>query len=344
MPYLSIFLKNIRKKLAFFMEASFKPSKKQSKKKKNLEKTFKPVDPSFCEFKKSEKKYRMYQDFLTDFSSLLDFSKNIDISSLPIEKKLIKGLTVYKFLDPEGVYLVKDFLTFEEQILITMKCLNEYNKKPYRNNLFIYDEKTEDKPIKLYSEVKKEEEKPSSEEKKEEKSPEKPFSEEKAIEESMPYNKERYYINDFSRYCFDKKIRWSNVGYQYDWNNRTYPLEKTNLPVDLETLSMKTKEFIKEEITDAFDYKAESTIINYYDAKNFMGGHLDDGEKDQKSPIFSYSFGLSCVFLMGGRTKDVKPWAIKLDSGDLSLLFFMLVLCLVFCLVFVFFNCFANNF
>lgn len=35
-----------------------------------------------------------------------------------------------------------------------------------------------------------------------------------------------------------------------------------------------------------------------------MTGHLDDAEYDQESPIYSFSFGLSCIFLMGGRTKD----------------------------------------
>lgn len=48
-----------------------------------------------------------------------------------------------------------------------------------------------------------------------------------------------------------------------------------------------------------------------------MTGHLDDAEYDQVSPIYSFSFGLSCVFLMGGMNKDPKPLAVKLDSGDL---------------------------
>ncbi len=129
-------------------------------------------------------------------------------------------------------------------------------------------------------------------------------------------------MKDYSRYYFNKKIRWANVGYQYDWNNRTYPSEKSSLPPDLDNLSNKTKDFISEEIANIFDYKAESTIINFYDSKNYMGGHLDDGEKDQISPIFSYSFGLSCVFLMGGKTKDIKPWAIKIDSGNKALVLF----------------------
>lgn len=35
-----------------------------------------------------------------------------------------------------------------------------------------------------------------------------------------------------------------------------------------------------------------------------MTGHLDDAEIDQVSPIYSFSFGLSCVFIIGGPTRD----------------------------------------
>lgn len=48
-----------------------------------------------------------------------------------------------------------------------------------------------------------------------------------------------------------------------------------------------------------------------------MTGHLDDAELDQISPIFSFSFGLSSIFLIGGPTKAERPVAIRLDSGDL---------------------------
>ena len=51
-----------------------------------------------------------------------------------------------------------------------------------------------------------------------------------------------------------------------------------------------------------------------------MGGHLDDGEPDQENPIISFSLGLSCVFLIGGQIKTVKPTAIKLDSGDVCIM------------------------
>lgn len=48
-----------------------------------------------------------------------------------------------------------------------------------------------------------------------------------------------------------------------------------------------------------------------------MTGHLDDAEVDQASPIYSFAFGLSCIFLIGGKTKDIKPISVRLNSGDL---------------------------
>ena len=189
------------------------PKKKQNKKKKNAQKTFKPIDPNYCEFKKAEKKFRLYKDYITDFSELLSFSENCDISSLPIEKKVISGFTVYKFLDPQGSYLVKNFMEIPEQIHLTMKCLNEYHAKPYRTNLFIYE--NEGNSINNFENSKSKDQMPYGEEEKLENSKSKdqmPHEEEKlqtdeqnkeidneksCVESflSTAYNKERYLIN-----------------------------------------------------------------------------------------------------------------------------------------------------
>lgn len=48
-----------------------------------------------------------------------------------------------------------------------------------------------------------------------------------------------------------------------------------------------------------------------------MTAHLDDAEEDQESPIYSFAFGLSCVFLIGESHKEAEPLAVKLESGDL---------------------------
>lgn len=68
------------------------------------------------------------------------------------------------------------------------------------------------------------------------------------------------------------------------------------------------------------EYNPESAIINYYSEKDYMTGHLDDAEIDQESPIYSFCLGLSCIFLIGGKTKETKPVAVRLDSGDLFIM------------------------
>lgn len=55
-----------------------------------------------------------------------------------------------------------------------------------------------------------------------------------------------------------------------------------------------------------------------------MTGHLDDAEVDQLSPIYSFSLGLDCIFLIGGRTKEQKPIAVRLKSGDLLSTFYLM--------------------
>jgi len=237
----------------------------------------------FSEFKKSEKHYRYYVKKKTDFTDLIDLSnytpkyekicKPIDI----IDPKTSNTYQGYKFFFPEGVVVIKNFLSIEEQINSCKKCLNDYHKKPNRTNLYIYEEGTPEYP-------------PGT----------------------LPtYEKERFVVSDTEKYYFNKKIRWSNVGYQYDWNNRLYPSGGTEIPADLKESSTRVIELMQ-----LGSYQPESVIINYYDKRNYMGGHLDDGEKDQISPIVSFSFGLDCVFLMGGPTRDIKPHAIRLESGD----------------------------
>ena len=298
------------------------PQKKIS----NKQKKRKDIPPklnleSFSEFKKSEKFYRAYKGGTTDFSQLLDVNNpGLNLEAHGITQLPVEGMRVYKLDFPAGVYIVKKFLTVREQLDITKKCLNEYHKKPYRTNLYIYEKK----PLAENGEkvnIENSEESKTNNEMELEASSEKmsmSFMSSSVGDENSdePYNLKKFLINDPEKYYFNKKIRWANVGYQYDWDNRMYPETKTFLPEHLEKLCEKTRIFVDEKLKENIgEYKPESTIINYYDSKNFMGGHLDDGEKDQKSPIFSYCFGLSCVFLMGGKTKEVKPHALKLDSG-----------------------------
>jgi alkylated DNA repair protein alkB family protein 1 len=51
-----------------------------------------------------------------------------------------------------------------------------------------------------------------------------------------------------------------------------------------------------------------------------LGGHKDDVEADMALPIVSVSLGCEAVFLMGGPTRDTRPTALRLRSGDVLVL------------------------
>lgn len=273
-------------------------SAKESKDKEAVDKKTKHpkgVDMSlFPPFKLAEKKYRYYIGCKTDFSELIDLNnkgKEIDgVKYFQIEdSKYGRIYDAFSFDFPEGCIVIKDYLSIKDQIELAKNCLNKYHHAPNRTNLYIYGD-----------EGKKEE-----------------FKDKDGNYPS--YDITQFLVADKEKYYFNKKIRWSNVGYQYDWNNRKYPSGKTAIGPELRDLAMRVVELMK-----MGDYDPEALIINYYDKRNYMGGHLDDGELDQISPIISYSLGLSCVFLMGGETKDIQPHAIRLDSGNI---FSYLVFC-----------------
>lgn len=244
-------------------------------------------DPSlYSAFKKAEKKYRAYNKKTTDLSQLLDLNKwdksleNICKKFEIVDPETQKVYQAFEFDFPQGLFVIKDFLTIQEQIDTSLKCLNLYHKKPNRTNLYIYDPETANP------------------------------------NEPLPtYELSKFLVDDPEKYYFNKKIRWANLGYHYDWNERMYPKGKTNIPEDMSHMPLRVIKLMKYS-----DYFPESVIINYYDKKNYMGGHLDDGELDQVSPIISFSIGLSCVFLIGGPTRETEPHAIKLDSGDVMIM------------------------
>ena len=58
------------------------------------------------------------------------------------------------------------------------------------------------------------------------------------------------------------------------------------------------------------DYRPESGVVNYYPLGSSMGGHVDKYENDLSQPLVSISFGQSAVYLIGGKTCDIRPTGI----------------------------------
>ncbi|GFO35385.1 alkylated DNA repair protein alkb homolog 1-like [Plakobranchus ocellatus] len=128
--------------------------------------------------------------------------------------------------------------------------------------------------------------------------------------------------NDFTnRSTFEKKdplrrLRWTTLGYHYDWNTKEYSDSKrAEFPLDVHQLS----EYIATAL--GFEpYSAEAAIVNYYHMDSTLAGHTDHSEVDLAAPLFSISFGQTAIFLLGGQTKSVKPTALFLRSGDICVM------------------------
>lgn len=64
------------------------------------------------------------------------------------------------------------------------------------------------------------------------------------------------------------------------------------------------------------NFRPDSCHINRYQAGTRLGLHQDRHECDMTQPIVSVSFGLECIFLLGGVQRTDKPRHILLEHGD----------------------------
>ncbi|CAG8540555.1 3894_t:CDS:2 [Funneliformis caledonium] len=135
-----------------------------------------------------------------------------------------------------------------------------------------------------------------------------------------------------------KKIRWITLGYQYHWPTKTYHLDKRySFPKDIESLTTfviksiygvkfitsEKKENDEQYFINDYDYKKwkpEAGVVNYYQLKDNLMAHVDKSEINMEAPLISFSFGHTCIFLIGGSTRDTAPIALYLRSGDISIM------------------------
>ncbi|KAH7285250.1 hypothetical protein KP509_33G018800 [Ceratopteris richardii] len=115
-----------------------------------------------------------------------------------------------------------------------------------------------------------------------------------------------------------RKLRWATLGLQFDWSKRAYDLSLpyNKMPQKLCDLASK----LAEPAMPDSEFHAEAAIVNYFGQDDMLGGHLDDMEKDWSKPIVSISFGCKAIFLLGGPTREHKPTAMFLRSGDVVLM------------------------
>ncbi|KAG0266082.1 hypothetical protein BG011_003290 [Mortierella polycephala] len=118
-----------------------------------------------------------------------------------------------------------------------------------------------------------------------------------------------------------RKMRWITLGYQYHWPSKTYHFDQNApFPKELSVLSKAVVEAIDNVSPypySAEDFEAEAGVVNYYQLKDRLMGHVDRSELNKDAPLVSFSFGHSCIYLLGGPTRETPPTPILLQSGDI---------------------------
>ncbi|CAL4219362.1 unnamed protein product, partial [Meganyctiphanes norvegica] len=112
------------------------------------------------------------------------------------------------------------------------------------------------------------------------------------------------------------KILWVEVADRTNWHCEEYSESfRGDMPDDLVALCN-----CFSTVLGFKDYSAQAAIINYYHMDSTLAAHTDHSELYMVAPLFSYSFGQSAVFLIGGSSKNIKPSAILLRSGDVMVM------------------------
>lgn len=181
---------------------------------------------------------------------------------------------MFKFKDRQGLILIKNPFTPVGQRFWIRKLLKDFTKYPNPNNL-------------------------------------------------LPSRFNESVINDFwsalnndsdeqQRRLIKKSMRWTTLGFHYDWTNKIYNKEyKSEFPPELHLLIAAFADVLGFE-----NYKSEAAIINFYPIGSTLSAHTDHSEFFLTAPLFSVSFGQSAIFLIGGREKEENPSPILLNSGD----------------------------
>ncbi|XP_040267548.1 nucleic acid dioxygenase ALKBH1 [Bufo bufo] len=113
-----------------------------------------------------------------------------------------------------------------------------------------------------------------------------------------------------------EKLRWVTLGFHYNWDTKKYYREHHSpFPADLAALSRCVS------LACGFHgFEAEAGILNYYHMDSSLGIHVDESELDHGSPLLSFSFGQSSIFLLGGVSREVAPTPMMMHSGDIMVM------------------------
>ena len=169
-----------------------------------------------------------------------------------------------------GFFVLVDALDDEEQWALAVKCLTVYSRPPNRTNLDLHLGPVGDRIAAHFLGI-----------------PASAGAAPPTAAAAVPSASE-----------LGSKLRWTTLGFQYDWTRRSYSRqEHVAFPPDLAALTRRLGQ------AAGCSFTAEAAIINYYalgsrnddapvppsldPADSTLGGHLDDAETYFDAPIVS---------------------------------------------------------
>lgn len=74
------------------------------------------------------------------------------------------------------------------------------------------------------------------------------------------------------------------------------------------------------EQVSGFGAPPEACLVNFYTQDSKLGLHQDRDEREFAAPVVSVSLGDTCLFRVGGNSRDDRTLSFKLQSGDVVIL------------------------
>ncbi|ENN71845.1 hypothetical protein HUJ04_001021 [Dendroctonus ponderosae] len=129
----------------------------------------------------------------------------------------------------------------------------------------------------------------------------------------IPDNKDWWEMCQNNNVLLLNKLRWVTLGYHHNWDTKVYSeSNRGKFPKDLQEMAS----FLATTLGYS-RYSAEAAIINYYHMDSTLSGHTDHSERNLAAPLFSFSFGQTAIFLIGGPTLQDIAIPLFIRSGDI---------------------------
>ncbi|KAK6930810.1 Alpha-ketoglutarate-dependent dioxygenase AlkB-like [Dillenia turbinata] len=290
------------------------------------------------EFRKAEKKYKLYYDNTSksskkkkqprkvDLSEVLDFNSILESFNqtgetpsgiFPLQCDI--GLPVFCLKNRPGFYFIPGALSIEEQCKWIRESLINFPQPPNRtnhnaiygpiSNLFVAAK--EGRVLVKKETAAADENSDRNNDMMDEIKWE--FSEEPVTSLGGDSNK------FVPASTILQKLRWSTLGLQFDWSKRNYNVSVPHNKIP-DALGQLAQRMASPAMPAGEKFQPEAAIVNFFGLGDTLGGHLDDMEADWSKPIVSMSLGCKAIFLLGGKSRQDPPLAMFLRSGDVVLM------------------------